>query len=159
MEGNRNERAEKVFKTSDEVEPCTSGVSISTARDSRRIGSTVLVDTEGTNLGNDDDTDLLSIFTVLMSSGLALFVNLGVLNHNRHFLNRVSRLSEQMWLGRSTESYPALKVILRRALASSPGKAVNQETQDFILNNKDRFGETIGRQFPRGRIYVESQTD
>ena len=54
---NRNERAEKVFKTSDEMEPCTSGVSISTVRDSSRIGSTVCVDTEGTNLGKDDNTD------------------------------------------------------------------------------------------------------
>ena len=154
LDQNRNERAEKVFKTSDEMEPCTSGVWISTVRDSRGIGSTVLVDTEGTNLGNDDNTDLLSIFTLLMSSGLALFVNQGVLNHNRHFLYRVSRLSEQMWPGRSTESYPELKVILRGALAPSPGKTVNQETQDFILNNKDGFGETIGRQFPRDRISV-----
>lgn len=45
-------------------------------------------------------------------------------------------------------------MILRGALAPLPGKTVNQETQDFILNNKDGFGETIGRQFPRDRISV-----
>lgn len=45
-------------------------------------------------------------------------------------------------------------MILRGALAPLPGKTVNQETQDFILNNKDGFGETIGRQFPRERISV-----
>ncbi|XP_068719101.1 uncharacterized protein [Montipora capricornis] len=154
LDQNRYEHAEKVFRTSDEMEPCTSGVWISTVRDSRGTGSTVLVDTEGTNLGNDDDTDLLSIFTVLMSSGLALFVNKGVMNHNRHFLYRVSRLSEQMWPGLSTKSFPELKIILRGALSPSPGKTLYQETQDFILNNKDGFGETIGRQFPRNRLSV-----
>ncbi|XP_068700829.1 uncharacterized protein [Montipora foliosa] len=154
LDQNRYEHAEKVFRTSDEMEPCTSGVWISTVRDSMGTGSTVLVDTEGTNLGNDDDTDLLSIFTVLMSSGLALFVNQGVMNHNRHFLYRVSRLSEQMWPGLSTKSFPELKIILRGALSPSPGKTVYQETQDFILNNKDGFGKTIGRQFPRNRISV-----
>lgn len=152
LDQNRYEHVEKVFRTSDEMEPCTSGVWISTVHDSMGTGSTVLVDTAGTNLGNDDDTDLLSIFTVLMSSGLALFVNQGMMNHNRHFLYRISRLSEQMWPALSTESCPELKIILRGALSPSPGKTVYQETQDFILNNKDGFGETIGRQFPRNLL-------
>ena len=43
---------------------------------------------------------------------------------------------------------------MRGALAPSRGKTVNQDTQDFILNNKDGLGETIGRQFPRDRISV-----
>lgn len=66
---------EKVFRISDEMEFCIFGVWIFIVYDFMGIGSIVLVDIVGINLGNDDDMDLLSIFIVLMFFGLVLFVN------------------------------------------------------------------------------------
>lgn len=119
LEGERNQRVEKVFDTSDGMRPCTTRVWMSVSRDSNGDGSTILLDTEGTNLGDNENTDLLSIFTMMMSSGLALFAREGVQNHNVQFLYRVSRLSEQIWKddAESIKAFPQLLVIIRNALA------------------------------------------
>ena len=154
LDGDGNQRVHKVFKTSDTVEPCTTGVWSFVLRDPNGAGSTILLDTEGTNLGNNENTDLLSIFTVLLSSGLGLFEREGVQNHNVQFLYRVSRLSEQIWKqdSDSTRSFPELMVILRDALSPSPGKTLQGQIQDLILN--DKHGQTIARRFPRDHIKV-----
>ena len=154
LDANRNQGVQKVFKTGDSVEPCTTGVWISVVRDANGAGSTILIDTEGTNLGNNENTDLLSIFTVLLSSGLALFAREAVQNHNVQFLYRVSRLSEQIWTedAENTKSFPELMVILRDALSPSPGKTLQGQIQDFILDGK--YGQTIARHFSRDRIKV-----
>lgn len=152
--GNKNQGVQKVFNTSDSVEPCTTGVGISVVRDTNGAGSTILIDTEGTNLGNNENTDLLSIFTVLLSSGLALFAREAVQNHNVQFLYRVSRLSEQIWTqdAANTKSFPELMIILRDALSPSSGKTIQGEMKDFIIDGK--YGETIERHFSRDRIKV-----
>lgn len=154
LDGNRNQGVQKVFNTSDSIEPCTTGVWISVVRDANGAGTTILIDTEGTNLGNNENTDLLSIFTVLLSSGLALFAREAVQNHNVQFLYRVSRLSEQIWTqdAAHTRSFPELMVILRDVLSPSPGKTLESEMQDFILDGK--YGQTIARHFSRDRIKV-----
>ena len=155
--GNTNQRVQKVFKTSDGMEPCTTGVWMSVLRDSNgAAGSTILIDTEGTNLGDNEITDLLSIFTVLMSSGLALFAREGLRNHNVEFLYRVSRVSEQIWKSDvlSKNSYPKLMIILRGALSPSPGNSLESEIKDMILSDKSKYGPIIARYFPRDRIRV-----
>ncbi|KAL9966833.1 hypothetical protein ACROYT_G024961, partial [Oculina patagonica] len=154
LDGNRDQRIQKVFNTSDTAEPCTTGVWTTVLRDPKGAGSTILIDTEGTNLGDNENTDLLSIFTVLLSSGLALFAREGVQNHNVQFLYRVSRLSEQIWKqdADGTKSFPELLVILREALSPSPGKTLQEQIQDFILNGK--YGQTIARHFTRDRIKI-----
>ncbi|XP_015757481.1 PREDICTED: stress response protein NST1-like [Acropora digitifera] len=152
--GNKNQGVQKVFNTSDSVEACSTGVGISVVRDTNDAGSTILIDTEGTNLGNNENTDLLSIFTVLLSSGLALFAREAVQNHNVQFLYRVSRLSEQIWTqdAANTKSFPELMIILRGALSPSSGKTLQGQMKDFILDGK--YGETIERHFSRDRIKV-----
>ena len=152
--GNKNQGVQKVFNTSDSVEPGTTGVGISVVRDTNGAGSTILIDTEGTNLGNSENTDLLSIFTVLLSSGLALFARESVQNHNVQFLYRVSRLSEQIWTqdAANTNSCPELMIILRGALSPSSGKTLQGQMKDFILDGK--YGETIERHFSRDHIKV-----
>lgn len=154
LDGNRNQRVQKVFKTGDSVEPCTTGVWISVLRDANGAGSTILIDTEGTNLGNNENTDLLSTFTVLLSSGLALFARETVQNHNEQFLYRLSRLSEQIWTqdADNTTSFQELMIILRDALSPSPGKTLQGQIQDFVLDGK--YGQTIARHFSRDRIQV-----
>lgn len=152
--GNKNQGVQKVFNTSDSVEACSTGVEISVVRDTNGAGSTILIDTEGTNLGNNENTDLLSIFTVLLSSGLALFAREAVQNHNVQFLYRVSRLSEQIWTQNdaNTKSFPELMIILRGALSPSSGKTLQGQMKDFILDGK--YGETIKRHFSRDHIKV-----
>ena len=154
LEGERNQRVERVFNTSDGMRPCTTGVWMSVSRDSNGDGSTILLDTEGTNLGDNENTDLLSIFTMMMSSGLALFVREGVQNHNVQFLYRVSRLSEQIWKddAESIKAFPQLLVIIRNALAPSPGETLQSQAQDSILDGN--YGETIAKHFPRINIKV-----
>ncbi|XP_022786045.1 uncharacterized protein LOC111326340 [Stylophora pistillata] len=154
LEGERNQRVEKVFNTSDGMKPCTTGVWMSVSRDSNGDGSTILLDTEGTNLGDNENTDLLSIFTMMMSSGLALFAREAVQNHKVQFLYRVSRLSEQIWKddAESRRAFPQLLVIIRNALAPSPGKTLQSQTQDSILDGN--YGETIAKHFPRINIKV-----
>ena len=156
LDGNKNQGVQKVFNTSDSVEPCSTGVWISVVRDASGAGSTILIDTKGTNLGNNENTDLLSIFTVLLSSGLALFARESVQNHNAQFLYRVSRLSEQIWAqdAANAKSFPLLMVILRGALYPSPGKTLQGEVQDFILDGK--YGQTIARHFSHDRIKVRN---
>ncbi len=107
-------------------------------------------------MGDNEITDMLSIFTVLISSGVALFTRERVNNHNIQFLYRVSRLSEQIWEQnvQSATSYPELVVVVRGALSPSPGKTLQSEIQDMILKDNSRLGETIGRLFPRDRITV-----
>ena len=151
-----NQGVQKVFKTSDSMDPCTTGVWMSVLSDSNGAGSTTLIDTEGTNLGDSEITDLLSTFSVLMSSGLALFAREGLRNHNVEFLYRLSRLSEQLWIkdAGSELMFPELMVILRDALYPSPGKTLQEHTQDFILNERQNYGQTIEMHFPRHRITV-----
>ncbi|KAJ7380213.1 hypothetical protein OS493_010926 [Desmophyllum pertusum] len=157
LDGNSNRRIQKVFKTSEYTEPCTTGVWMSVVRDTNNIGSTILIDTEGTNVGDNEITDSLSIFAVLLSSGLALFARERISNYNVQFLYRVSRFSEHIWeqdVQSAINPYPKLMVVLRDPLSPSPGNTLQNEIQDMILNDKRTYGQTIARLFPRDRIQV-----
>ena len=157
LNGKKSGMVQNVFKTSESMEPCTSGAWMSVVRDANGAGNTILIDTEGTNIGDNEVTDLLSIFAVLMSSGVALFAREGISNHNVQFLYRVSRLSEQIWENDdmySASSYPGLMVVIRDALSPSPGKTLQMAIQDMILNSNSKYGQTINRLFTRDRVVV-----
>lgn len=157
LDGKESGMVQKVFKTSESMVPCTSGAWMSVVRDANDAGNTILIDTEGTNVGDNEVTDLLSIFAVLMSSGVALFAREAISNHNIQFLYRVSRLSEQIWENDdmyTANSYPGLMVVIRDALSPSPGKTLQMEIQDMILNSKSKYGQTINRLFTRDRVIV-----
>ena len=157
LDGKKSGTVQNVFKTSESIVPCTSGAWMSVVRDANGAGNTILIDTEGTNVGDNEVTDLLSIFAVLMSSGVALFAREAINNHNIQFLYRVSRLSEQIWENDDTytaNSYPGLMVVIRDALSPSPGKTLQLEIQDMILNSNSKYGQTINRLFTRDRVIV-----
>lgn len=157
LDGKESGMVQKVFKTSESMVPYTSGAWMSVVRDANDAGNTILIDTEGTNVGDNEVTDLLSIFAVLMSSGVALFAREAISNHNIQFLYRVSRLSEQIWENDdmyTANSYPGLMVVIRDALSPSPGKTLQMEIQDMILNSKSKYGQTINRLFTRDRVIV-----
>lgn len=157
LDGKESGMVQNVFKTSESMVPYTSGAWMSVVRDANDAGNTILIDTEGTNMGDNEVTDLLSIFAVLMSSGVALFAREAISNHNIQFLYRVSRLSEQIWENDdmyTANSYPGLMVVIRDALSPSPGKTLQMEIQDMILNSKSKYGQTINRLFTRDRVIV-----
>ena len=157
LDGKKSGVVQNVFNTSESMEPCTSGAWMSVVRDANGAGNTILIDTEGTNVGDNEVTDLLSIFAVLMSSGVALFTREAISNHNIQFLYRVSRLSEQIWEHDemySANSYPGLMVVIRDALSPSPGKTLHMAIQDMILNSNSKYGQTISRLFTRDRVVV-----
>lgn len=104
-----------------------------------------------------ETSGILYPFAVLMSSGVALFAREAISNHNIQFLYRVSRLSEQIWENDdmyTANSYPGLMVVIRDALSPSPGKTLQMEIQDMILNSKSKYGQTINRLFTRDRVIV-----
>ncbi|XP_031574748.1 uncharacterized protein LOC116308469 [Actinia tenebrosa] len=114
---------EKVFKTSNEMAACTRGVWISVLRDD--AGSVVFLDVEGSNLGDDAKTNQFSIFATLLSSSLMLFAKEAVTNHNRDFLFRVTRLTEEIWRDQMRDPevihFPGLRVVLRESLDPPEG--------------------------------------
>ena len=71
-------------------------------------GSVVLLDVEGTNLGNDSLTDHRSMFTALISSGLTVMVQNVFGNKNLDFVFRVSRLSDMIFRNGSHERFANL---------------------------------------------------
>lgn len=100
---------EEVFKTGDTLLPVTRDVwaQVIQPRDEQG-GNVVLLDVEGTNLGDDALTTHLSMFTALISSGLNLFVREMVHNNNLHFLFHMSRLSDLVFPNISLENFPKL---------------------------------------------------
>ena len=100
---------EEVFKTGDTFLPVTRGVwaQVIQPRDEQG-GNVVLLDVEGTNLGDDALSTHLSMFTVLVSSGLNLFVREMVQNNNLHFLFHMSRLSDLVFPSINLENFPKL---------------------------------------------------
>ena len=89
---NRN-KIEEIFKTGDTAEPVTHDVWCHIIQDERG-GNVVLLDVEGTGLGDDALTIQLSMFAALISSSLNVFVREQFENHNLHFLFHMSRLSD-----------------------------------------------------------------
>ena len=100
---------EEVFKTGDSFLPVTRDVwaQVIQPRDEQG-GNVVLLDVEGTNLGDDALSTHLSMFTVLVSSGLNLFVREMVQNNNLHFLFHMSRLSDLVFPSINLENFPKL---------------------------------------------------
>ena len=78
-----------MFETGDSLKPVTYGVWMSVCRE--KAESIVLLDVEGTNLGNDAVTSHMSVFTSLMSSGIVVFSPENIKNDILDFLYQVTR--------------------------------------------------------------------
>ena len=152
---------EEVFKTGDTVQPVTRDVwaQVIQPRDEQG-GNVVLLDVEGTNLGDDALTIHLSMFTALVSSGLNVFVREMVQNSNLHFLFHMSRLSDLVFPNISLENFPKLQVVIRGGLKDSvEGKTIEDYTRDCIVepsfqNNMKEERQVIAEHFPRNQISV-----
>ena len=153
---------EEVFKTGDTFLPVTRDVwaQVIQPRDEQG-GNVVLLDVEGTNLGDDALTTHLSMFTALVSSGLNLFVREMVQNNNLHFLLHMSRLSDLVFPSISLENFPKLQVVIRQGSLKDPGqgKTIEDYTRDCIVEpsfqkNMKEERQTIAKHFPRNQISV-----
>ena len=151
---------EEVFKTGNTRTPVTRDVwaQVIQPRDEQG-GNVVLLDVEGTNLGDDAVTTHLSMFTALISSGLNLFVSEQVQNNNLHFLFHMSRLSDLVFPSIGLENFPKLQVIVRQGQLedTGDGKTIEDYIRDSIVGpsfqkNKKEERQSIAKHFPRNQI-------
>ena len=154
---NRN-NVEEIFETGDTLDPVTRDVWYHVIQDEQG-GNVVLLDVEGTNLGDDALTIQLSMFTALISSGLNMFVREVFQNNNLHFLFHMSRLSDLVFPNMTMQNFPKLQVVIRGALSDPGGRTIEDYTRDSIVEpsfqeSMQEERKTIVKHFPRNQIAV-----
>ena len=140
------------------MDPVTRGVWAHIIRHPDKNGSILLLDVEGTDLGNDSVTDRLSMFTAMLSSGLNRFALQVVKNGDIDFLYRIVGLSELVFEGRDIpNNFPKLRIVLRTNLDVPDDDSL----EDYILQkifhpDGQSMGKekTIKKYFTKDRILV-----
>ena len=157
--GMSGDEVEEIFQTGDTVIAVTRDVWAHIVKPRAMEGSVVLLDVEGTNLGNDSLTDHLSMFTALISSGLTVMVQTVFGNKNLDFLFRVSRLSDVIFRNGSHERFANLRVLFRGHLRPPNGRSLEDYTRDSVVGpfsganaHKNEMGRIIEKHFPRNKI-------
>ena len=150
---------EKVFETGDSAKAVTRNVWTHIIRQPKTgKGSILLIDVEGTDLGDDRITDQLSMFTAMISSSLIIFAKDFVGNSDINFLYRISRLSDLVFPNKSDlQNYPKLHVVIRSDLEFPNDNGDGIRDAIFKPRNEDGAqskGEIIKKYFPRESIAV-----
>lgn len=147
---NENSAVEEIFKTGHSHRAVTRNVWAHIIKlDGKE--SIVLLDVEGTDLGDDRVTDRLSMFTAIMSSALNLFALNIVRNGDIDFLYRIARLSNLVFEDKYVLPYfPKLQIVLRSDLDRSNDK----EIRDGIFKRGEEKAQIIQKYFPRSTIEV-----
>ena len=153
LSGRSENSLPEIFKTGDTSEPVTRDVWAHIIQPPLETESFLLLDVEGTDLGDDGVTDHLSMFTAMMSSDLNVFASDTVKNSDVTFLYRISVLSEIVFPGMSLENFPKLRVVIRGDLKTPKGSNFRDLTRNAILEAKDK-GKVIKNYFPRDNIAV-----
>lgn len=126
---------QEIFETGNSLARVTRGVWAHITRVKSEGISVVLLDVEGTDLGDDSQTDNFSMFTTLLSSGLAMFANNIVGNKDRHFLYRVSRLSDLVFPNIPHDNFPKLRIVIRSRLEEPDTDYIRLSIADPLLKN------------------------
>ena len=114
-------------------------------------GIIVLLDVEGTDLGDDRVTDRLSTFTAMVSSALNVFPKNIVLNSDIGFLYRVARLSDLVFKDKYAQpNFLKLRIVLRSEL-DPPN---DDEILDEIFKRGREKAQVIQKYFPRSTVEV-----
>ena len=149
---------EEVFKSGASLNPVTRGVWAHIIRHPDKNGSILLLDVEGTDLGNDSVTDRLSMFTAMLSSGLNIFALQVVKNGDINFLYRIVRLSELVFEGKEIpNNFPKLRIVLRTNLNVPDDDSLEDYIRQTIFHPA---GQSMGKEkiikkyFPEDRISV-----
>ena len=134
------------------------GVWMSVCRE--KAESIVLLDVEGTSLGNDAVTSHMSVFTSLMSSGIMVSSPETIKNDILDFLYGVMRLSEHIFKDiDGTNNFGHLHIVIRGALSASEetfedtikSAIVKPSGEDEATDNKRR---AIAMYFQEEKIAV-----
>lgn len=148
---NESSAVEEIFETGDSFDAVTRNVWAHIIKPKNENGSIVLLDVEGTDLGDDTVTDRLSMFTAMMSSALNVFAMNIVGNGDTGFLYRIARLSDLVFKDKYIlPNFPRLRVVIRTQL-DPPS---NDKIRDEIVNHGREKGQIIQKYFPRDTIEV-----
>ena len=144
---------EEVFKTGDSMKAVTRDVWAYVIR--QKEGSMLLLDVEGTDLGDDTVTDRLSMFTAMMSSRLNVFAVNFVGNADTDFLHRMARLSYLVFKDKNIlDHFPKLQIVLRTNLGSDGDYNFEEIISGETHKGKEDKMETIYQFFPKDSIAV-----
>ena len=144
---------EEVFKTGASLKAVTRDVWAYVIR--QKEGSMLLLDVEGTNLGDDTVTDRLSMFTAMMSSRLNVFAVDFVGNADTDFLYRMARLSYLVFKDKNIlDHFPKLQIVLRTNLGSDDDYNFEEVISGEAHKGKEGKMEMIYKFFPKDSIAV-----
>ena len=148
---NENSAVEEIFQTGDSYDAVTRNVWAHIIKLKDEKGNIVLLDVEGTDLGDDRVTDRLSMFTAMMSSALNVFALNIVGNSDIGFLYRIARLCDLMFKDKNIlPNFPKLRVVIRTQLVPPS----NDKIRDEILKRGSEQAQVIQKYFPRSTIEV-----
>ena len=154
---------EEVFKTGDSIKAVTRDVWAYVIR--QKEGNMLMLDVEGTDLGDDTITDRLSMFTAMMSSRLNVFAVDFVGNADTDFLYRIARLSDLVFKDKNIlDHFPKLQIVLRTNLGSDDDYNFEEVISGEAHKGKEGKMEMIYKFFPKDSIsvaripYVENAT-
>ena len=157
--GERSEAGvvEEIFKTGDSYEPITRNVWAHIIQPrSQQEGSILLLDVEGTDVGDDSVTGQISMFAAMMSSSLNILAINIVGNNDIDFLYRISRKSDLVFVRKTRAGYfPKLHIVVRSNL-KPPNDFENYIRDEIFKPNgtaRDK-GDKISKYFPRDSIAV-----
>nr|XP_058953574.1 uncharacterized protein LOC131780960 [Pocillopora verrucosa] len=144
---------EEVFKTGTLMKAVTRDVWAYVIH--QKEGSMLLLDVEGTDLGDDTVTDRLSMFTAMMSSRLNVFAVDFVGNADTDFLYRMARLSYLVFKDKNIlDHFPKLQIVLRTNLGSDGDYNFKEIISGETHKGKEDKMETIYQFFPKDSIAV-----
>ena len=143
---------EEIFKTGHSHEAVTRNVWAHIIKPKNETGGNiVLLDVEGTDLGDDRVTDRLSTFTAMMSSELNVFAKTIVGNSDIGFLYRIARFSNLVFKDEGVQkNFPKLRIILRSEL----DRPSDEEIRNGIFKRGRENAQIIEKYFPRRTIEV-----
>lgn len=143
---------EEIFKTGHSHDAVTRNVWAHVIKPMNETnGNIVLLDVEGTDLGDDKITDRLSAFTAIMSSALNVFAKTIVGNSDIDFLYRIARLSDLVFKDKyELQYFPKLRIILRSELEPPS----DEKIRDEIFKRGREKAQIIQKYFPRSTIEV-----
>jgi len=148
---NQNSAVKEIFKTGHSHDAVTRNVWAHIIKPKNENGNIVLLDVEGTNLGDDSVTDRLSMFTAMMSSALNVFALNIVGNSDIGFLYRIARLSDLVFRDKYVlPNFPKLRIVLRSEL----DPPTDEKILDEIFKHGREKGQIIQKYFPRNTVEV-----
>ena len=143
---------EEIFKTGHSHDAVTRNVWAHIVKPKNKTGrNIILLDVEGTDLGDDRVTDRLSTFTAMMSSALNIFALNIVRNSDIGFLYRIARLSDLVFKDKNVlPNFPKLRIVLRSELDPPD----DDKIRDEIFKRGREKAQIIQKYFPRSTIEV-----